>query len=447
MIVPQPHGDLIMTTELDDPFERLENAAKRKEIEEKAAALLAKARTKLVLGVRGNKGDPKAAQQKATFTFLATLALKLKPVVDWDSPTGWTDGKHLGYNPEWLASLDLERAKFFVAHEVLHNALNYFGRLGHRHPQKANVAHDLVINPIARDAGLTPIEGGLFPGKRPMGNSMPAEWADAIVKLPEGLCFEEVYSRLPNVPGDGGDDGDGDGQGGLGDDPGGCGSVRKAGDGSQAAQRQAEADWKVAVAQAAAAAKQRGTLPAGLDRLVTELLEPVVDWREVLREFISRQAKNDYSWRRPNRKALAQGFALPGTYSDELGDVVCFVDTSGSIGQAELNRFASEMEGILQAYDCTLTIAYHDVEVAGVERWSPADGPLTLSPKGGGGTSHVPAFAWLAEQPDLPACVVCLTDMYTEFPDDGPDCPVLWARIGSCDAKPPFGVVLDVNLK
>jgi hypothetical protein len=39
-----------------------------------------------------------------------------------------------------------------------------------------------------------------------------------------------------------------------------------------------------------------------------------------------------------------------------------------------------------------------------------------------------------------PTCVVCLTDLYTEFPDSIPTVPVLWAVVGDNDSRPPFGL-------
>jgi predicted metal-dependent peptidase len=228
-------------------------------------------------------------------------------------------------------------------------------------------------------------------------------------------------------------------------DPGRCGGVRDPGDGSPASKSQSEAEWRVAVAQAHQVAKQRGNLPGGLARLVEEVLQPKVDWRDVLREFLSQHAKNDFSWSHPNRRLIHQGIYLPGLRSEELGEVVLAVDTSGSIGQKELSRFAAEAQGILESFDCSLVILYHDAEVLKVQRWRSGDGPLTLEPVGGGGTSHVCVFEHVERLPEQPVCVVCLTDIYTCFPDVPPAIPTLWAVVGSNTATPPFGLRVDVE--
>ncbi len=120
------------------------------------------------------------------------------------------------------------------------------------------------------------------------------------------------------------------------------------------------------------------------------------------------------------------------------------MDTSGSIGPEELSRFAAEAQAILESYDCALTVLYHDAKVQKVERWRPSDGPLCLDAVGGGGTSHVCVFDWVEAQGESPACIVCLTDLDTEFPDRAPAVPVLWAVVGGNDARPPFGLRVEV---
>ena len=79
---------------------------------------------------------------------------------------------------------------------------------------------------------------------------------------------------------------------------------------------------------------------------------------------------------RPNRRLLQQGLYLPGLHSEELGDVVVAVDTFGSVGERELAVFAREVQGVVDAFDCTVTVLYHDTSVCGKQRWRSTDGPL-----------------------------------------------------------------------
>lgn len=402
---------------LEHPLCAVEQAANRQAAEEAAAQAISQARAKLLLG------------KDARSAFFATLALRLTPRPDWQCDTMATDGRSLIYSPDWVKSLPLDELIGVIAHEVMHNALAHPTRRSHRDAQRWNIACDLAINPLLTQAGFRLPAGRIMPGE---GKYHP---------LPSGKSAEEYYGQLqgdsPNPEGPSQPDG-------QGEDPGGCGSVRDPGQGSAADMRQVEAEWQVAVAQAQQVAKQRGELPGGLARTVAEVLSPKLDWREVLREFVSRQARNDYAWSPPNRRFVHAGLYLPGLRSEELGDVVLAVDTSGSIGQAELNRFANEAQAILDAYACDLTILYHDSQIQGVAHWTPADGPLVLNPEGGGGTDHRPVFDWIAQQGLAPACLVCLTDLETTFPTDAPPYPVLWAVTGT-RAGTPFGLCVAIT--
>jgi predicted metal-dependent peptidase len=397
-----------------NPFAALEEAAARQATAEKAAKLLAGARARLVLG------------RDARSVFFACLSLRLKPVVCWVIPTMATDGKVLEYNPAFVVGLSADELLGVVTHEVMHNALGHHCRRGTRDPDRWNEACDLAVNPVLEGAGFALPKGRLMPGE--------GRYAD----LPVGLAAEAYYGMLPSPP-----DGQPADEGGQ--DPGGCGAVKDAGRGSPAEATDQEAQWQAAVAQAERAAAARGELPAGLSRPVENVLHPPADWRAVLREFVSATAKNDYSWTRPNRRFIAQGLYLPGLRSEELGEVVVAVDTSGSVGAAELAVFGAELDALLGVYDCTATIVYHDAAVTHIQTWQPADGPLELEPKGGGGTSHIPVFEWLDREGRTPACVVCLTDLDTEFPDQAPDVPVLWGVVGGNQSTPPFGRAVAIS--
>ncbi len=363
------------TTELDDPFAGIEREAGRQRAVDRATVAMTAARVKLILG------------RDAASAFFATLALRLKLAVNWDVPTLATDGRLLAFNPEFVVSLNSDELVGCVAHEVMHNALAHPGRRGGRDPAKWNIACDLAVNPLLLKAGFTLPRGRLAPGE------------GRFTHLPPGKSAEEYYSRLDdpsNPPGESPESSEPHPEGEENtNDPGGCGGVLDPGDGSTAAADESAAQWQVAVAQAEQAARGRGALPDGIGRAVEEILHPPADWKAVLREFVSTHARNDYSWSRPNRRYIAQGLYLPGMHSEELGDVVLAIDTSGSINSKELGAFAAEAGALLAAYECLATVIYHDTVVQKVDDWSPVDGPLVLSPVGGGGTNHTCVFDWI----------------------------------------------------
>jgi predicted metal-dependent peptidase len=407
-----------VSSETGGSFAALEEVVARQAAEEQADRALAGARARLILG-RDAKG-----------VFFASLVLRLKVEPAWDLDTLATDGRALRYHPPFVNALGPDELVGVLAHEVMHNALAHPMRQGGREFGTWNVACDLAINPLLLQAGIVLPPDRLMPGEGKYSRFEP------------GKSAEEYYAALAAAPypptG-----GDGDPDRGT-SDPGRCGGVEPPSP-SPAEARRAEAEWQVAVAQAQAAAATRGELPTGLGRAVDAVLHPPADWRSVLREFLAANARNDYSWARPNRRFIARGLYLPGLRSEELGAVVVAVDTSGSIDEKVLGTFAAEANAVLAAYDCSVTVVYHDTIVQRVQTWTSTDGPLALDPVGGGGTSHAGMFDWLAAAGVQAACVICLTDLETEFPPAAPAVPVLWAVSGDPSIVPPFGRVVSLS--
>lgn len=408
--------------EINEAISVLEDGAKRMEMEESAKKLISSARAQLVLG------------RSASWCFMAAIALRLEVRVEWGIPTAATDGRLLLINPSFIVGLTREQAVALVAHEVLHVAFKHPSRLGQYEPRRANVAMDLAINSILISEGFRLPENGCVAGSPPFQ------------KLPEGKSWEWYYDQIPAEKVPNGSNGNNS------SDPGGMGQVVQPGDGSEAARAQADAEANEMIAGARAMTRGRGDLPGGLARLIDEALQPKVDWRDVLREFVTRSVRSatpcDYSWARPNRRFVAAGMYLPGHISHALGDIAVLIDTSGSVGPNELARFAAELSGIVESHPGTaLTLIYHDHDVQHVQHWGPQDGPLypsSLEAKGGGGTSHVPAFNYINEHLDRPTCVICFTDLMSLFPP-APAYPVLWVAVNAGGAKGPFGTTVEVD--
>lgn len=391
-------------------FGAIEAAVAAQVAAEKATRNIRAAKTALVLG------------KTARDAFFSVLAMRLpcEPAAPENGVgTAATDGKRIVYSPEFIAGLSVPETIGVIAHEVMHCASMHHARMGTRAMRKWNIACDLAINGVLQQAGFALPQGGLFPG------------VGKYAALPVGLSAEAYYEALPDDP----DDPDG---GATGSDPGGCGGVLAPAD--QAQGREQEADWKAAVAQAQSVAKGRGELPAGLVRTCDAALHEPLDWKSLLARFVQRAAKTDYSWSPPNRRLVHAGIYLPSIDGATLGTVVVAVDTSGSIGQDVLGKFAAEIEGILSAYEVQLVILYHDSAVAHEQRWEPSDGPLVLEPRGGGGTDHVPVFDRVEADGEA-TCLICLTDGYTRFPDSA-SVPTMWAM--TTDVEPPFGECVRV---
>jgi predicted metal-dependent peptidase len=345
--------------------------------------------------------------------FFATILLRLKRVEDTTAPTMWTDGKSLGYNPDFVLKLSRDELVGVLAHEVLHVAGLHPFRRGARKPRAWNIACDAVVNHIVQESSL----------------KLPSGCIPAVA----GKSAEECYVDSPE-----------DGKGG--NDPGGCGEVRDPTNGNGDAMTEAELDQatqeaKVLVQQAVNAAKRAGKFPAGLKRFADEAMEPRVPWREILARFIDGQAKNDYSWGRPNRRYLSAGILLPSLWSPGYGKIMFGCDTSGSIDQGQLKEICSEVLGCLELYtergeSPELTVAWFDHAVY-PQTVNDAD---ELEPKGGGGTSFAVVFDYMREAGEQPKAVVMVTDGYCSDFGEAPECPVLWVLTQQNRGfVPPFG--------
>jgi len=373
----------------------------------KASQAIVRARTQLVMA------EP----------FFGSLALRLKPVAADITDTMATDGTHLFYNPKWVLSITAHQLRGVICHEVLHCTNGHPWRRKARDDRKWNYACDYAINPLVKEAGHELPPDGL------------------IDKQFKGLSAEAIYNKLPPDAPNGGGNGQGNGQGKNQPMP--AGGVMDAPNQQEHAQQQAE--WQVAMRQAAQMAKARGRLPASLGRLVDELVRPKVDWKSELRRFVQQAARNDYAWRRPNGRYLHAGLYLPSLYSEEMPPLVIAVDTSGSIGEKELRQFASEISAISdECRPSRIYVQYIDAMVHKVDEFEPGD-VVRIKPIGGGGTSFIPAFEWVEKHQVEPACLIYLTDMYGDFPKQPPEYPVMWVATSDRDA--PFGETLRLEIE
>ncbi|MDR6954160.1 putative metal-dependent peptidase [Ancylobacter sp. 3268] len=366
--------------------------------------------------------------------FFSVLLVQLKMIDATDDPrinTMATDGRHLYYDRKFVDGLKKDELVFVLAHEVMHNAMLHSIRRQERHHMLFNIACDYAINGELKACNV---------------GTMPK--AGLIDDRFTGLGAEEIYRILleenpaaaaaASQPGA---------------DPGGCGGVL---DGcaqhDEAAKAELKAEIMTQVQQAAMVAKatQAGKLPAGIARLIDQLLAPKVDWRAVLRRFIDESSHRDFSWAKPNRRLIPHGIYTPSTISDGVSHIVIAVDTSGSIDDAILRDFAAEINGAFGegAVD-RLSVIYADAQVNHIEEFETGD-ELVLHPAGGGGTAFSHTFKTIADQfPDARATIY-LTDMHVCDFGEEPPMPTLWGVYGRTkdfgSLTPPFGECINISV-
>jgi predicted metal-dependent peptidase len=171
-------------------------------------------------------------------------------------------------------------------------------------------------------------------------------------------------------------------------------------------------------------------------------MEPTIDWRAVLAEFVDRATSDTYSWARPRQSVSHLGLFLPCREVAGTGPLVLVVDTSGSVDQVLLAQYQAEIRAIVDEADPTrVTVIYADDSLRGVPTVFERGEEVTLEYRGGCGTDYRPAFRWVAEEAEEdPAALIYLTDLECySYPEEAPAYPVLWA----CTGKRPDASWLD----
>jgi len=212
-----------------------------------------------------------------------------------------------------------------------------------------------------------------------------------------------------------------------------------------------EAQQKIRTTNAAQNAKKAGKLPGELREFLDELLEPKIDWREILARFIGDMSREDMTWRRPNpRYSAASGLYLPSLDGKSFGRVALAVDTSGSISSAEFTELVSEAMGCVDEYDESGTpkeieVFYCDTKVHHRETLSPGDTPFQHAKGGGGGTKYSPVMheVSMGNVEEDTQALVYMTDGYCSDFGTDPGIPVLWVLTQTNKTfNPPFGEVV-----
>lgn len=365
--------------------------------------------------------------------FFGFLAMQLRLEEKYDIPTMGVDGKTIVYNPNWVHKLDERELEGVLAHEVMHCCFKHFSRRQDRDHDGWNIAGDIVINIDLLQSGFT----------LPKGNGVSQMHEIAQYK---GMTTEEVYELLPKMTIKFSSSSGGKG------DPGGCGGVMDA-PGDKSEQAQTQHVWEVSVRAAIAVAKANGigNLPGSLQRLIDDLAQPKVSWRDMTRNFIDQSMAKDVSWSRISRRSAALGTLMPGYIPDRLNHLVCVNDVSGSVSDKMVHEMVSECGGALdQNVADQMTVLYADTHVRHVDHFVPGD-LVKAQVIAGGGTDFRDSFKWIRNNVPDASCVIYLTDLQVyEFGED-PGCPVLWAVFGPSTsyehlaAKVPFGNCIHVS--
>lgn len=350
--------------------------------------------------------------------FLANLLRRCRIIADSKIETARvTSDNELRVNPEFLAKLDLKGKTFIYLHGVLHLAFYHLLRMKDRDPNSFNIAADCVVNTCLDFPEFAKIN---FP--TPLKMVSPQNLAPLIAKKEEelkNLSVEEIYellkkqppTKMPKIMRDLLKRGKQKEEREIPDQ-----NVIQEGDPElyrkEVSEEEVKDYWKEAISRAAVEAKMAGKLPAGIERLIEKILKPKVDWKKIIKkEILNGLGKMLISdWRRRSRKYPGM---LPGIKLLTKPTVWFLIDTSGSISDEELQRFFSEIYGILKNQGKGIILPW-DVEVypkIKIDRFS--DLLRLVKEKkifGGGGTIIKKALQKTLKEMQRGDLVVVLTD-------------------------------------
>lgn len=390
-------------------------------------------------------------QMLMAFPFFGILALKLQLQVDYSIPTAATNGKDFYFNPNFTKTLSEPELNWLVVHEVMHPALQHLWRKGDRISDMWNEACDYAIHDIL------------------MQFKKCADYKKSdMLKMPENGLYDEAYTdmtadqiydelrkkRKKNKK----DQNDGNGQnqskGNTLDDH----SKWNQQQTQENSQKKIQ-EWEGNLISAAqvASSKAAGNIPAFLERLINKLTKPQKDWRTLLQEFVEPEI-NDYSFNPPDKRLSEVTFGIDvmgnpievllPDFNDEVDvvkKILFWVDTSGSIGEEELNVAYSEIVGAINQFQGKLSgyIGFFDSMAYKPEEFESVDDVLSIRPVGGGGTSFHAPFEYTNENFDREdiAGIIMLTDGYASWPDESitKGIPTLWL-VTNEEQVPPWGL-------
>jgi len=381
--------------------------------------------------------------------FWGVIATRLK-IIETNEPwnkTMATDGKHLFFNRDFTMALSGENIQFVICHEILHCAFEHFTRLNGRNHDYWNMATDYAINWMLKRDGV-----GEVPGPIPE-IKLGAPGSDNGLLLDEkykDMTAEQIYDKLlqekakkrnsldshiyVSENGNGNGDGSGDKV-----------TVPTL---SPAEAKEVRDTMREALIEAVKGQNSRnaGSIPGEIARMVRELLEPKLNWRDLLANTIQSQVKSDLSFIRPSRKSDFDEYILPGRIPEETIKVAVSIDVSGSISDKQVKDFLSEIKGIMSQYQSFQVTLWSFDTRCGAYTIFTQDNQDELEewvPEGGGGTHIAANWDFMKEKEVDADALIVFTDLecgsLNSIDPDYIETTWIISNPWNKDVKPPFG--------
>lgn len=378
-----------------------------------------------------------AIMRHKDWVWLAPTCMIGNVILDKNIPTAGTDGRDVIYGTDFLDKLSEAQVRATVIHENEHKArrhLSIYSHLNERYGHKlVNMALDFAINRDIKKAERN---------DKAKGEAPFVECWDGLIEY----CYDEKYDDdtkwgvieiLEDLKQNGGGGGGGKGGGDGGQD-----------EHDWAGAKEMTAEEQEALGKEIEQALRQGQVLArkmagNMPRDVGELLEPAVDWRQALRDFVTERTKGgDYAtYARPNRRYVSYGVYMPSTYTETVETLLFACDTSGSIGPDDLREVLSEVQSCVEMVrPKAVDIIYWDTAVARHEHYEGDDTMNIMQstkPAGGGGTAPSCVVGFCEQHNIKPSVVVWLSDGHVGGDwGEGIPAPAFWV-ISSNGRCPP----------
>ena len=309
-------------------------------------------------------------------SFFTTICFSLNFLWDDSIRTACTNGSYLKFNPEFFKSLSPDERVFLLVHESCHVAYMHMDRVQNRNKDKWNIAADHVINLMLIERGF------IMPAGKNAGLADPAY---------KGMNTEKVYELLPDPTGE---DTDRD-------------IVE-----SDLPQEEFERTIEDILVRASIQSKmdedKAGTIPGDIQLFLNGLLKPKLPWHRILQKQLQAFAKNDYSFKKPNRRLFPK-YYLPSLYSENLMNIAIAVDISGSVTDLEFKQIVTEVHSIFRMMKPEkISLIQFDTEIKSVNEIHNLYELMTVQFAGRGGTDIRPVIQWAND--NKPQLLLIFTD-------------------------------------
>lgn len=372
--------------------------------------------------------------------FFGNLATRFELVNadDW-CPTAAIDGRRFYYNTKFVSQLNTKQLEFLFGHETLHVVFDHFTRRIDRDPKIWNIANDFVVNDtlIQEKIGEKITQVQICYDPKYSGKASEEVYDDLMknakqVTMKMNTLDEHIdFADEGEGDGDGNGDQDGDGQG--------------KGKGRPVLSKEEAKAIRDEIKEAViSAAKSAGNVPGNIKRMIGDMTEPKIHWRDLLPQVIQSTIKNDFTMRRPNKKSQQMRCVLPSMLNEDTIDICIAIDMSGSIGTEQAKDFLSEIWGIMNQYNCfNIHLWTFDTKVYGNAMFTQdnKDDMLDYVPEGGGGTMFECNWEYMKEEGIQPKFFLMFTDGYPcgSWGDEN-YCDTMFLIHGPKEIKPPFGL-------